>query len=217
MIYKYIFNNISFDYLIFIIFIIFFIGYCFNQSNFNSKGVLGILIGIIIAWLFIDFYKDKKINKSKSIDSMVKKTHLFKNLDKYHDALFIFNDSYQFGKNNIIDFRKSIDYFVEMMEIYNKIKIIEDKNIFLLNNLQSKYQQCISSFKSLEITIEYFELKKFYILANRLNNLLLKYVDECIELNNKEIDTKGYNIYKKKVYKDPKEYNYDYKYNSNMI
>ena len=217
MIYKYIFNNNSFEYLIFIIFVIFFIGYCFNNSNLTSKGVLGIMIGILIAWIFIDFNIEKKKNKLKSIDNMVNKSYLFKDLYNYENALVIYYESYDFGINNILEFKKSIENFLEMMEIYNKIKIDKDINIFYFNKLQNKYQKCIDSFKSLEMTVEYYQLNKFYTNSNKLNNLLNTYIDECILLNNKIIYVNGYNIYKKKLYKDPREFNYNNNYNNNMI
>lgn len=217
MIYDYIFDNISYNYLIFVIFIIFLIGYCFNKSNFTSKGVLGIIIGIIIGWILIDFNRSIKKDEIESIKNMKDKSYLFKDLGQYEEALILFYNSYQFGKNNLIDFKKSIGYFIEMMNIYNLIKITEDRNIFLQTSLQNKYQQCINSFKSLELTIEYFQIDKFRKITNSLNNLLLNYVNDCIDLNNKYIETNGFSIYNRKLYKDPKEYNYNIEYNDNMI
>ena len=103
------------------------------------------------------------------------------------------------------------------MDIYNKTKFLKDINIFYIYTLQSKYKKCINSFKNLEITVEYFQLNDFYLNINKLNNLLMRYLDECIDINNNDIDINGYNIYKKKIYKGPKEYNFDNKYNNNMI
>ena len=215
MIYTYISNISSYNYFIFIILIILFIGNSFNKLNIGTKGILGIIIGIFIAWILIDYNITIVNNKKNAIKNMVNKSYLLKNLEPYEKALVIYYNSLGFSKYNITEYKNSIKYYLEMMKIYNILK--ENNSIYYQNKLNNKYLQCINSFKSLELTIDNYYINNFYNSVNKLNKLLLNYIDECIKINNKDIEENGYNIFKKKLYKDPKEYNYNENYSNNMI
>lgn len=218
MIYKYIFKNNSLNFIVLIIFLIFLISYSFNKINYTSKGVLGIFIGIFIGWILMDRNITNKRMKVNNIDIMVNSDALFQNLGEYEEALNIFYKCLSFSKYNILEFKNSIKYFLEMMEFYKLIKQKGSYNIFYQTKLEAKYYQCINSFKSIELNLSDNEMSFFYKKANELNNLLLGYLHECNDINNKDINDNNYNIFKRKIlYKDPKEYNYNSNYNSNLI
>lgn len=205
MIYNYINSISSKKTIVLSIIIIFYTIYSINSSNLSIKGIIGIIISLLFAWYIID--KEKSIIQKQNtfINDIIFEVPLLKKLSKYEDVFMFFYNNKDLINNDYIHYKQSVKYCIEMISIYELIKLQSNSNIkynydIMLNN----YYHCLNNFKSMEFNIFNYPLTNE---INKLNNILLQYVNEIIHLNNDNININGYKVYKKYIYNSPMEYN----------
>ena len=212
MIYNYI-NSIYSKKVIFVsIIFIFYTIYSINSSNLSIKGIVGIILSLFLAWYIIDKYKSTEAKHNILINHIVNEIPILKNLINYEDILMFYYNNKDMMDNDYIHYKKSVLNCVEMINMYEYIK----KNYDLKNNkyrtirydyniLLNKYYHCINNFKSMEFNIFSYSLIN---KAEKLNNILLYYISDIINVNNNDIKYNGFNTYKNYIYSNsPIEYN----------
>ena len=211
MIYNYINSIHSKETLILCIIIIFYTVYIINSSNLSIKGTIGFIISLLLVWYIIG--KEKSITKKHNIliHNIIDEIPILEKLSKYENILMFFYNNKMLINQDYIHYKQSINYCIEMISLYELIKKqskLEDsyykRTKYNYDIMLNKYYHCINNFKSMEFNVFNYPLINN---INKLNNILLQYINEIIHINNENIDTNGLRIYKNYIYKTPIEHN----------
>lgn len=213
MIYQYI-NNLGSNFYVLLLIILLYISYSINNINYSVKGSVGLLIGIIIIWFFID---KKKTDSSKDmfiINNILKENPLLSILKNNNEIILFYFNCIRYSTFDYTNFKKSIIYFSKFIQIYNFI--IESYNsddkytIYYYDNLIQNSEQCLQYFKNLQFTLPVYLSDDFYEKTNKLNSILKTRINSIISLNNNHIKQFGYSNLNKPIYKEALYYNDTY-------
>lgn len=204
MIYEYIKNTnnktLFVSLLIFLSVIIIFL-----KTNFNSNYFFAIPIALFISIIYISYTKyNSKIDYS-SIENKVKDLPLLTSIKNYPDFIDIYYDSrILLQYSNFIHFKKSIEHLREFLQLHKFLTSNDQLIKFEYKLLVQNLNNCVETFEYMHFNIPHVtELIKIYNQQlNKLKHLLKIYLNKIIDINNKNIENTGYDIYTKYLYKD---------------
>ena len=196
-----------FNYFIIIILSIYF----FNYINIQFKSVFGIIIGIVIAYII---YNKQVLDISSYNDQLKIKLELIKPTPElfinYPELVEFFYSIREFYDYNRDSFTRCINNIDSFLKIYNDIKIgikYCDKNIDVVKLLKKK---ALNNLHSVIFNLEdnFIIEKKLKKSLTTLQKILNIYLNDMIDICNKDIDNNGYNYEKSYIFKDgPSAYN----------
>jgi len=212
MIYNYL--NLTDSHKVFIecIFIIFLSVYLFNKLNVSIKGVLGVFVGIIIAWFYYDKIISIKKQKNKNLDEMKQQIPILKSLNDETDLILFYYNNKNLSNYDIINYYQSVNNAILFIEIYNRIMKNTQLGYYQYDVLEKHMILCLQHYNKIEFSISNQKDVNNYLKHNleNLNSILSKYMNKVILHLNKNNTT---DIFVKKNDLNPKvkEYNkYDY-------
>lgn len=214
MIYNYINSIYSKNVILTSILIVFYTIYSINNSNLSIKGIIGMILSLIIAWYIIDKDKNTTSKHDMLIKSIVKEIPILKKLIKHENILMFFYNNRDLINHDYIHYKKSVNSCIELINKYENIKkkynlhnksyktISYDYDI-ALNNFYSS----INNFKSMEFNVFNYPLANE---SEKLNKILLYYIDDITYMNNNNIKINGFTTYNKIIYNHPLEFNNEF-------
>lgn len=213
MIYQYI-NNLGSNFYILLLTILLYISYSINNINYSIKGVIGLLIGMIVIWFFIDKKKNDFNKDTFIINNILEENPLLSILKNNNDIILFYFNCIKYSTFDYSNFKKSIIYFSKFITIYNFIvdsyKLNKKYMSYYYDILIKNSELCLYYFKNLQFTLPIYLIDDFYKNTNKLNFILENHIHFIISLNNKHIKQFGYSNLNKPIYKEALYYNDTY-------
>ena len=183
----------------------------FNYINIKFKSAVGIVIGLSIAYIIYD----KQVLDVSSYENQLKmKLELIRPTPKFFgdypeliEFFYSIRELYNYNNDSFTNCVKDVD---SLLRLYSDIKIgikYCDKNIDIVKSFKKK---ALNNLHSIVFDIENNKIieKKLKKSLTELQKILDIYLDDMINICNKDIEVNGYNIEKSYVYKGgPKAYN----------
>lgn len=182
-----------------------------NYYNISFKGIIGLFIGLIIAYIF---YNKKILELSAYNNNLKLKLELIKPspklFNKYPDLINLFFNIREFYDYNNKAMENCIENVDSILQLYSDINIgikYCDKNVDVIKILKNN---ALNNLHSIIFSLENNKIleKKLKKALNELHIILNYFEDNVIDICNKKIDKYGYTYDKKYIYKNgPKAYN----------
>jgi hypothetical protein len=167
----------------------------FNKINIKFKSFVGILYGLIFAYYI---YNKKDVEMSTYDEQLQDKLNnimahptYFNLYDEIIDLFYDLKIFYNYNKYEYLKCIQNVDLF---LKIYNDIKIgikYCDKNIDIILDLK---QNALNNLHSMIYSIENNKIieNKLKNGINKLNNILISYEKDMINICNRQIENNGY-------------------------
>lgn len=197
-----------------IIIILIFI-YIFNKLEVSISVILGLVLSVaVIMYLYSKEKKqsdleeeqleEKKNTIKPKLNKLVEVPH---QNDDLIDFLFSIQDFYRFNPQA---YEEMVDNLEGFFTVYETIFNTSELSNYYYQIAESKKNNALNSLQSLIFTLPNEKLftDKYDRAHKRLETIMNKYLNELYDRCERYLISDGYDIFKRKIYNGPKEYNH---------
>ena len=175
--------------------IIFISIYIFDRINVNVKGTIGIFIGLIICWYFIDKKNTIKNENKNMIYEIKQELPVLKQLEDYDDLILFYFKNKSLIDYDIINFDNSISNAISFIKVFKRIISKSELSHYQFDILEKHRYLCLEYFRNIELNIPN-QKNLIEYLRNNLDELSL-ILNKYLTNNLKILNNNDYDIYYK--------------------